>query len=72
MSRPRDTLTERATRIAPVTCVVLMANTTKRITVFENDRNRRQSGKRVEYFLDVLVLLELVDEGEHFRGLLLG
>ena len=26
--------------------------------------------KRMEYFLNVLILLEFVDEGEHFRRLL--
>ena len=34
--------------------------------------DRRQSGKSMKYLLNVLVLLELVDEGEHFCGLLFG
>ncbi len=43
-----------------------MANTTKQVTLFS------QSSQSVKYFLDVVVLLELVDESEHFRGLLFG
>ena len=66
MSRPRDTLTWRATPIrarpAAWKCGVEGQHC-------EADHT---SGKRMKNLLDVLVLLELVDEGEHFRGLLFG
>ena len=57
-------------------------NTAKQITLWEigelvrrrGERRKRRppSGQSMKYLLDVLVLLELVDEGEHFRGLLFG
>lgn len=61
---------------------MLKANTAKQITVWEIGEPRTTAWRertgpgflrqRMKYLLDVLVLLELVDEGEHFRGLLFG
>ena len=66
MSRARDTLTWKATPIAA------RFVTRRRGVEGQHCEADHTSGKSVEYLLDVLVLLELVDEGEHFRGLLFG
>ena len=62
---------------------MLKANTAKQITLWEMGEPAERRGRaghtgpgflrqRVKYLLDVLVLLELVDQGEYFRGLLFG
>ena len=66
MSRTRDTLTSRATPITARPAVWKCG------VEGQHCEAAHTLGKSVKNLLDVLVLLELVDEGEHFCGLLFG